>query len=168
MFIMLMLILVVCLQFLFTMLKQPKQLLQQRNKFGSIYVGIDVYRKSALFQCTLFYILRFFYAATLNIPQPFCLKIHELLIVTMIQTSFLLIVRPNVTRLELQVDGHYLELFNYYSLMLAIFLKILFTEYLQDESQKFSIGWFYVGLIVIMIISNLSNMVKVLIEKKIR
>ena len=168
MFIMLLLILAVCLQFIFTMLNEPIQLIKSRDKFGSIYTGVDVYRKSALFQCSLFYILRFLYAATLNIPEPFGLKIHELLIVTMIQTSFILKVRPNMTRLEWQVDGHYLELFNYFSLLLAIFLKVLFTEYVLNENLRFSIGWVYVGLIVLMIIANLSNMVKVLIEKKIR
>ena len=73
-----------------------------------------------------------------------------------------------MTRLEWQVDSHYLELFNYYSLLVTIFLKVLFTEYVQNENQKFSIGWVYIGLIVLMIIANLLNMVKVLIEKKIR
>jgi hypothetical protein len=63
-----MLIVLITLNFTFTLLSSPDKFSKPETKarYGAIYTGLDVWRFPALFQSTLFYEIRIIYALVIS------------------------------------------------------------------------------------------------------
>ena len=168
-------ILVVCVclgiaQHQFVMDTKHKALDSMKNRYGSIYAGIDTKRQEALKQVGLFYLTRTLAAAFLafNNLESF---LHAMWLVWLfgVCIAFTWRVKPHyLTGKDTSWNQHKIEMLNYVAFYYLIMATLLFTEYVREAELQYTIGWLYVAALAITVCVILMNLVYSILFKVIR
>jgi hypothetical protein len=83
----------------------------------------------------------------------FHLQMAGMVLLFLIETTFVQQVRPYMVRHEWRTGQQLLELLNHYALYAIFMMKFAFTGFFEPE-QEYVLGWVYVGLLVIFLMAN--------------
>jgi hypothetical protein len=91
---------VIILNQTFLQRNSPETLLHKliKTRYGTLYSGLDVWRKAALFQSTFFFSLRLIYAFTVCFISSFGLQLHLMIVFSGFQTVYIMWVKPYIGR----------------------------------------------------------------------
>lgn len=124
--------LVVCLgivQYQYVMSTSHRALDLKKDRYGSIFAGIDTRRPQALKQVGIFYLSRTLAAAFMAVPH-FAGFLHAMWVMWLLGlcAAFTWAVKPNyLTKVDLSWNQHYVEMLNNFAFYYLIMLTLVFT-----------------------------------------
>lgn len=137
------------------MLKKKSSALTEketRAKYGTLYSGVEAYKKpNALAFTTLFCARRFFFAATIVFLGVFLIgQVFVNIMSSLAMTCWFVAVRP----ME-DTPTNLLYAFNEFMLLIYSYYVLLFSEYVTEPEDRYLFGWVYLGLLIFILAMNL-------------
>ena len=112
-------------------------------RFGTMYVGLNYYKKSSLVYLTIFLVRRLFFVViivyvTVNVQLQLLLSMY----CSMFMLYYLIVYMP-----MWDMALNLIYLFNEGCLFICTAMQFLFTEYVLTPEDRFNLGWFYLGVV---------------------
>ena len=131
-----------------------KNVEKPEQKYAKIWTLFDSLKmqKQPLEYFTYFIVRRWLLATVvIFFTDMIALQLYAFLILSILQQIYLIYYLPFESKLLC-----YIEIFNEMILYSVIIIMMLFSDYIEDASLKYYIGWIFCSLLVFQIIVNLS------------
>lgn len=121
------------------------------NRFSSLYQGLYMPKSSCLHQVTVFLARRLLIGISIAFLRSYYfLQLEIFLLTSLIVTCYNIGVRPFDTSV-----GNYIEIANELLVLLTVYILHGFSYYIDMESDRYNIGWFYIQVVAIIFFLNL-------------